>query len=285
MGTNIDLLYNCRKDFCIVALTGLSGSGCSGIAKMICEGNFLTNAKYDIRKPDDIIVDKPIHLTNTDIFDSHSTEQTYAAIKKMVFKRKYTICYDYVSANYNPFTLIKYNKVLWLYTLKYIVNNFGDRASVELLREKVLTLIQEIYHPSYQKNCTVEYDAISHSRYKCKLEDIEKLVNWQTLLETILKLPQLEEQVYNDADYKELYKIFFDKKSPLTEFYLNFNQVFSEKDYYCYCFFYHRLGVAIRSVGSPLENFSDTSNFEKFAARNEQIFSVVKIINTLGVFY
>ncbi len=281
MEKNIDLLYNCRKDFCVVALTGLSGSGCSGIAKMICQGGFLTDARYDIRKPSDVIVDKPQQLTNTEIFDSHITERTYAAIKKMVFKRKYTICYDYVSTHYEPVTLIKYNKVLWLYTLKYIENQMRDDASVEDFKNFVYSIIQEAYHPSYKDDCTAIYDNVSGGNYKCTKSDIDKLADWQRLYDAVRMIPDLDLDIYSDEQYTILYEIFFNEGSVLHAFYLNFNRIFSEKDYYCYCFFYHRLGVAVRSVGNPLEKFSDMSNFDVFAAKNDNIFCVVKLINKI----
>lgn len=284
MEKNIDLLYNCRKDFCVVALTGLVGSGCSNIAKMICEDDFISNANYRIRKPDDIVINIPEHLTNTDIYESHAVEHTYAAIKELIFKRKYTICYDYVTQHYKPFTLIKYNQVLWLCALLSIYKSMPNDAEndVSKFKNKVKELITKAYHPSYNSNRYPEdYDRISEKQYVCTDDEFDSLVDWNLLLKKIESLTFLHKKQYTTEQYRELYFSFFDEESPLRQLYLNFNHLFAEKDYFCFCFFYHRLGGAIRSTGNPIVPYDDFSKIKESMAKNENIFGVVSIINQL----
>lgn len=83
---NIDEIYSLRNNFSIVGLTGRTGSGCTRFSKIISN-----SIEYDknqiIRRPEDIKLidpkgdDNPLPDNNT------------------LFKKKYTICYDFFKKN------------------------------------------------------------------------------------------------------------------------------------------------------------------------------------------
>ena len=139
-------LYDCRKNFSIIALTGLSGSGCSEFARMISDCDFYKVAKNDIRKPQDIIVELPDAVLNTDVQES---SVSHSAIKKLIFKREYTICYNYVTQHYEPYTIIKYNKVLWLHVFKRLLSSSSIEEDGYLdVKTKIVELVKKNYGPS-----------------------------------------------------------------------------------------------------------------------------------------
>ncbi len=90
----LDKLYELRRNFTIIGLTGRTGSGCSKIAEILSD-SFENLKKNGLRNKNDII--DPID------------------------KQKYSICYNYLSykGNWEPFTTIKYKNILLFFILSY----------------------------------------------------------------------------------------------------------------------------------------------------------------------
>lgn len=90
----LDKLYELRRNFTIIGLTGRTGSGCSKIAEILSD-NFENLKKNGLRQINDIV--DPID------------------------KQKYNICYNYLSYgdNWEPFTTIKYKNILLFFILSY----------------------------------------------------------------------------------------------------------------------------------------------------------------------
>jgi len=119
----IDWIYKDRTDFTIIALTGATGSGCTELADLMCEDTF-NKFKEKIREPENII-----------------NSNNEKAIE--IFKRKYSICYNFTKENYYPFKIIKYKNVLLYYLLEYIIveEKVNNKTSIinriiELLTDK-----------------------------------------------------------------------------------------------------------------------------------------------------
>lgn len=115
----VEKLYDSRRNFVVVGLTGLSGCGCSTLASYMEDEEFFRNRKV-IRDPKGLHVSKVNFTNNTDLY--HNSEETLnqKALSEEVFKRKYSICYNYLDAgNYHPYKIIKYTRVIWLYVLLY----------------------------------------------------------------------------------------------------------------------------------------------------------------------
>jgi deoxycytidylate deaminase len=90
----LDKLYELRRSFTLIGLTGRTGSGCSKIAEILSD-NFEKLKENGLRDINDI--NDPID------------------------RQKYRICYNYLSYgnNWEPFTTIKYKNVLLFFILSY----------------------------------------------------------------------------------------------------------------------------------------------------------------------
>src|SRR5690606_34157415 len=87
----LDTLYSLRKNFTIIGLTGRIGSGCSEVAKILSNANFVNEIKIedwklDLNRPEDI---------------------------------KSKICYDYLKfpGNFDAYEIIEYKSVVLLHLL------------------------------------------------------------------------------------------------------------------------------------------------------------------------
>ena len=268
-----DYLYDCRKNFSIVALTGLSGSGCSEFARMISECEFYKVAKNDIRKPQDIIVELPDAVLNTDVQESLVS---HSAIKKLIFKREYTICYNYVTQHYEPYTIIKYNKVLWLHVFKRLLSSSEEDGYLDV-KTKIVELVKKNYGPSNDEQGK-KYAKQYNDKYQHFSQIIEEYTRWRNLYEEIKSL-NLSNEERTEEDKVKYADVFFNNESELSRFYHFFNSKLSLIDYYCYCFFYHRLGFIIRSTDDIFINIKE--KFNEMLDANQSIFTVVKEINWL----
>ena len=243
-------LYDCRKNFSIVALTGVSGSGCSGIARMMEKEKFYCDNMYNIRKPDDIRITIPSELTNTELIDNR---QSMASVKQLVFKREYTICYNYVQHHYKPYSIIKYNKVLWLYVFRRAINLDAKKVvGFKELKAKIVDLVQRYYQPSYKDK---DYADKYASKYSKAIQLIESYDGWEALYKEIATWDKETKKKRSETEKQNFADIFFNSNSELSKFYLYFNEKLSKIDYYCYCFFYHRLAFAIRSRDDPVADY------------------------------
>ena len=98
MGIPMELVYSQRKGFVIVALTGITGSGCSDLAD---------------------IMSKPFDEWKRRVRPTTQMEEMRVGEKKeMVFQREYDLCYHVCEKQYEPFEIIKYRNVLILYALE-----------------------------------------------------------------------------------------------------------------------------------------------------------------------
>ena len=61
----VDKLYDSRKNFVVVGLTGLSGCGCSTLASYMADKEFFKNRKV-VRDPSGLHVSKVNYVNNTD---------------------------------------------------------------------------------------------------------------------------------------------------------------------------------------------------------------------------
>ena len=89
-------MYDQRKNFVIVAMTGITGSGCSDFAELMAKPFGSWASDKIIRTPD-------------------SLDEMYKSKHKQdaVFARKYKSCYEVCSKQYNqPFEIIKYRTLV-----------------------------------------------------------------------------------------------------------------------------------------------------------------------------
>jgi len=129
-------MYSQRENFVIVALTGITGSGCSAFADMMEEGFTQWLGKGHIR-PLSQIEDIPSANKQTD-----------------VFKREYGKCFN-VSRHYEPFKIIKYKNVLIMYMLKDLFMKYADNH--ELIAH-LSDLLAYKFHHSYLEKERKDYE-------------------------------------------------------------------------------------------------------------------------------
>ena len=279
-GKNVlDHFYDSRVDFCIVAMTGLEGAGCSTLVDAMCEDNE-TFLKY-VKKPDDIIIDKcptADKRNNSSLY--FNKEDNSLFLNQLVAKRKYALCYNFFSKKYQPFTRVQYTKVLWMYALLFWLRENEGTITEKILKEKLYDLLKDKYCASKMENPSdagyvVKYGNITD-------QDIEQILEKLNLTDLSASLNEIKmgtKDFLNDRGKiaREISDLFFDESSAFCVFYRRISDLMLERDYYYLMFFYHRLGGVIRTFGNP----SVSSNNVGSASSYNHVFDVVKLINTL----
>ncbi len=282
MSNVIDTLYDCRTDFSIVGLTGYSINGLEKLSDIMCCQDFYKGA--DVRNPDKINCDNVEELDpdNVSAYNRDATK-IHTAIARMIFKREFTICYDFIASNYTPYTLIKYNHVLWLYSFLYFIKIYRINSGDDL-KQKVAELVQDKFCPNHQEHDKKYIEFIN--KYKNKYPtyyDGTKLLDdfkqWDKLYKELTShnlSDVLNDIVENDV-VQELYDFFYGNNS-FIEFLKFFDEEYRKLDYYCHYFFYHRLGMVIRKMGDPLK-----TSLESYQSKGNPAFlyECIKLINKL----
>ena len=107
-------------------------------------------------------------------------------------------------------------------------------------------------------------------------------VDWDNLVKSINTLSNdyLNEQMLVSVIKSELSQWFFEKNGSFVHFVQAISDVLAHIDYYCLCFFYHRLAGVIRKTGNPMDS-SAKVHANKKDHDNSHVFDIVKLINIL----
>ena len=253
-------IYSQRDNFVIVALTGITGSGCSAFADMMA---------VDFSKWLDRGYIRPL---------SQMEEITSVNKQIEVFKREYRKCFN-VSMYYEPFQIIKYKNVLILYMLKDLFVKYSDDHEM-------------VHHLSELLAYKFNHSYIEKEKYDYKVDHIfseDTIIGWGLSGELIDKIHQIaalekialkKEKEGRQASEREalrkLYaEIFF---SPSFEgFCHNLYEDLKKRDYYSKNFFVHRLATAIRATGDSEKKYDDF----KDSHQNNHVFELVGLINQI----
>jgi len=243
-------IYTLRDSFTIIGLTGRTGSGCTRFAEIISKPIKFQN-NYMLRTPDDIkFIDE-------------------LPDKNIIFKRKYTISYNYFHKNNKQFQKISYLSVLFLYCLHYGIYKLNIKSKDELI-----DYIHKLLTENFKKSVT----NVDKEYFECKINkiDLDSLaVDYELVLADLLSL---NENV-KDTKHDILYHIFFDSDSEIKKLTDKLFKLFTERDYYLGSFFVHRLGSKIRATGNPLAE-GNREELKK-SAKTENIYLIVSLINYL----
>lgn len=286
----VEKLYDSRKNFVVVGLTGLSGCGCSTLASYMEDENFFLKRDV-VRDPSGLHVSSVAHINNTDLY--HNSEETLnqKALGEEIFKRKYTICYNFLKENnYHPYTIIKYTRIIWLYVLLFTkkeVDRENRLVSKDDIAWKITDVLKDKFGPSrgddekgifpdeeYRKD-KGDYLDFNFIPELLKLEGF----SWEDLLS---RLNGLDSNPFIDnidlkGDYIELADFFF---SPAFQAFTSvLNNYLAKIDFYYLCFLYHRLGYVIRSTGSPIVLCKEV--YKKPAKDNAHLYKLVHLINCI----
>lgn len=236
-------IYDQREDFLIVALTGITGSGCSDFADLMSKPFHLWEQEGYIR---------PLSAVNS------IPEENKRAL---VFKREYAACHNVCAArNDKWFTIIKYRDVTLLYALIEIATTSNNHLeSVERLSR----LFCGKFNHSYEENG----DPISYE------------INRDFNSDLIINKLGFSEELYNlllKARDNEDLSVLFLQPGLFQTFAANLFELMKQRDYYAKNFFVHRLANTIRATGR-----SEATNDECKASNNDHVFAIVELINKI----
>lgn len=274
----VDCLYEGREKFSIVGLTGMAGSGCSTLARYMSSREFLEQ----VRKPGDIrVADFPSEFEDNEFsYQNDKQGVVNKAVGTLVFKQKYSICYEFAQKYYKEYRVLKYTHVIWLYVLLSAKRILG-----EVTPDKLIVILGELLADKYQPRRTGDGDAYYKSvidykddmRKKFVLVLLSQYDQWNALCNDVNQLHRSYIDNMDDAkSYVEELASFLSPESVFESFIAYLLKSLAEEDYYSLCFLHHRLATQIRKCGNPFISSMDVAK-----ADNQHIFDVAKLINII----
>ena len=252
----VDSFYQDRLEYSIVGITGVAGSGCSSFAKLVSDKNLLFKAA---RQPEELIVNYPVER-NSEKQRLLKAVDVDTSIDGFVTRKKYEICHNYLSANYQEYDVVKYTKLLWVYLL-LAARHYKKAKTGEKLLDAIQWVLNDKFKPSTKHDDALK-TAIGYNDKdrKQKIEDIVRgYGDWDLLAKTIseIKVDWIANK-FNPTesrdDKKTLSSVFF-KDDCFIGFAKYFTDKIAEIDYYSSCFFYHRMATQIRATGNPFKSY------------------------------
>lgn len=276
----VETLYEGRQNFTIIGLTGVTGSGCSQLAKYMTTPEFMKYA----RKPEDICIKGPVETNNEKSFHENKQNEANAALKSMVFKHKYSICYNFVQSNYKPFTVIKYTKVIWLYILLYIKKEKGtggEKVDSDCLKGFFNTILLDKYKPSIDARDDDYRNRINDDDRKHIISDlIHNYEKWDDLAQCLQSLPEnYISNLYESKHETEALSYFFFKDETFKDFFEYFLHTLGKSDLYSLCFFHHRMAYQIRKSGDLNDKYDNIYNIKDIDYTH--LYDLIKLVNLL----
>lgn len=237
-------MYDQRKNFVIVALTGITGSGCSDFAELMAKPFGSWASDKIIRTPD-------------------SLDEMYKSKHKQdaVFARKYKSCYEVCSKQYNqPFEIIKYRNVLIFCCLREII---GQSDSKDDILRRFGDMLSGKFHESYEDSD--KYRNNNPEKYSFSNEKVQ---SWGLSEELIWRFRIIKES------RKNIYFTFF--SSEFNKFCSSMFEDLKKTNYFAKNYFIHRLGYTLRSSGRCEATFDECKK-----EGNNNLFIIVNTINEI----
>lgn len=275
--TPVDRFYQSRSNFTIIGLTGLAGSGCSTLASIMKDKDFLSKDQ-GVRKPEDIPFSCTTKVSNLYPEDERKNIDSTG---QLVFKRKYTICYNFIQKQYEPFKVIKYTRALLLFVFLYAIEKEGVN-SANTMKDKIKDMMVDKYLPS--RALDADYKKLrGFDNNKVNVDKILDNLDWNALWNAMSKLAgnNYIDAVESDSKLEKtksqrLSSLFFEN-SEFNNFVDSYIDKLYHKDYYCLCFMFHRLACCIRNWGNPFKGSS--FNFDNLNRKYDHLFDIIKLIN------
>lgn len=254
----MEQFYSLRKNFTIIGLTETIGSGCSNLSELLSKDKMTFFDEKKLRKPEDILL---------------KNEQDETVYDNVLFQRKYQICYNYMLKKWSSYTIIDYEKVLFLYCVNYFINI----QEVSSIKEAFSNFIINTFTKEHIND---DDDFNDSDKLICKDEVTSLFEDGEINLEMfIADFKSLKINSVNIIDIKDLsglktlYDIFFDNKSNFNLLYKNTIELFKTKNYYLRTLFFYKIGCFIRSTGSPVYNEDNNCMY--------YVYNIAKLINRL----
>lgn len=254
MATPVDTIYCQRSEFIIVALTGITGSGCSAFAQALSMpfGEWVKDGLVRDVKLEGVKADDP-------------KEQR----KHEIFRREYALCYNFCAKNYDEkgkFEIVKYRNVLLYCMLEWLTGKTGNPEEV---REDVCKLLKQKFdkshEPNPEKNTDIDYPEVNND---FTTEQLSGMGLNDDLLRDFWEVGD------GESRRERIYEMFFSKA--FCDFCEAFYDELKRRDYYAKNFFVHRLAFSFRAVGQPFEVYDKKAEYG-----HEHLFYVVEKINDI----
>jgi len=254
-GINLDHIYNLRKKFTVVGLTGKTGSGCSEVSNQLIKG-FGDGEDYT----------NPLEIFK--FFHGLNLRNAY---------RKHRIVYNYAKVNFKQYVQIKYKDIV---TLLLVQNSLDDLSNyLESNDCKKEFLKSKIPEPNFNneieavKSLINPFNEYSNRLIKIRIDEIKDNGNWQLLYdlffgESFQKFSNDLHEALGKRDinrafnYHKLIQIFCNNLrksgSPFNSSYPNSDKIFTIAFIINYVIKSHRESndstqVVINSLKNPME--------------------------------
>lgn len=247
----INKIYDERKDFMIIGLTGRTGSGCSTVKDILKTSEF---GRLDLNSPKD--------------YDFKSSEE-----------RKYSIIYKYAShdGNWNLFHVIEMRNIISSFIFEKGYEEFIDYLGkiklrdIETVKNEVVVLKKEFNY--IEKRFKKIYD--NFKKVNEKIIPIENLDSLYDLNECLVS-----EVVINNMNIDDEIDELFNNKIPevvdkLKEILKKHNCINKDKESELYTYLFQSLGNNIRSSGNP---YDSRFNSNKIFYLVERVNFLIKVI-------
>lgn len=274
---DIDKLYDERKKFTIVALTGYTSTGCSSLAKIMCEKD--VDRWPNLRIPDLIGFDTNVSSPYSE--DIHKNEKGVEAVHETlrhnIFNRKYAICYDYIKNHYVPFIRISYTRIVWLYVLDYLINRKEIGNSSELCGH-IIQILTDKFYPSREFDSGYATDTKFKEHRAKALDELIEKIDWDQLYNEFQDLHADDPDNDENVKLAEILLSLDGKTSTFNLFVDTLKAELPKIDYYSYCFLYHRLSSQIRACGDPTKIYNETRDAKTTAYMYNLVEMIKKVI-------
>lgn len=266
----LEHLYNDRKNFNILALTGPIGCGIDDLTEIISTD--FDQWKDQVRDPKDIIV-------NISEIKNDKSISEHQIIKQMVFKRKYTICHNFWSSYHEKYTILEYNKIALLYTLTWIAKycQSGQDFQENILNNLSKIIAQTNHGKKYlNKENEQEAKEIVTSLLSNVLNRIGNIISFEQLYDEIKKQDEILHPFNLTDEKKDTFPDYFlSKNSIFDTFYSLFCSNLKKEDYFIFHYLWHLIGANIREYGSPTKPDDDKSN------NGDSLFYLIELLNII----
>lgn len=275
-------IYDSREEFAVLALTGPIGNESDSFAHLVSQP--FDSWKGQVRELQS--------FANVAYGDTLIGAKPHKQIKELVFKRKYTICYNFVDAFYKPYTTIKYNKVVVLYALKLILEAERYILPLDLIHvfcEEIKVLLSKnsdwIEYSNKQKEGYLD-SCIQHIEDALGkiADDIHKIIAY--LPAAILNpfddwSKENHEEIVNVFEQPEIQKYvnIYLNKHLWSDAVLKDNSIYAinriilQEDYFLYSLLMNLMATNIRFYGHPFVEEA------RYAKRTSTLFNLVELIN------
>ena len=246
-------IYQLRKDFILVGLTGRLGNGCTKIAEI------LSNEKNKFFLDD--LLRKPHNIKISD----NNGDLVYDDV---LFQKKYMQCYNYLNINWSRFTSIDYKKALFLYSFHYYINIKKSKNFIADFSKFIINCF------SKSPKDVGFFDETGKLISKREIEKIFKSINLKEFKKEIRGTCKKDDllEIKEPEDLKNLYNIFFKKDSSFNKLFGSIMRLMTKKNYYLRIYFFHKVALNIRKSGKP-DGKGDTSM--------DHVFTIARLINRL----